>query len=99
MSDNIVTINVIAPTLKDCFPNFIVLLDPTRAQVDLVVDDQPKLFIFPFYSGKPEDVPDFSDCEMNPRYSHLAQPFYIGNLDSPWDAAMQYIDQHLRPLA
>jgi hypothetical protein len=101
MSDaDIVTVNLtLAPTPKDWFPNFIVLLNPIRAQIEMIIEAQPKLFIFPFYNGKPEAVPDFSDCEMNPRYAHLAQPFYIGNLDRPWDAAMQYIDHHVRPRA
>lgn len=72
---------------------YIILRDKTRKEVLAVARNNPRVFIFPFATGKVEDVPDYRWLKRSgdESRSYIVMPIYVGNLTPTEDAIQQIV--------
>ncbi len=89
----IVNVNVTVRPEPFTWPvEYIILRDKTRKEVLAVARQNPRVFVFPFATGKVEDVPDYRWLKRtgDESRSYIVMPMYVGNL-TPVEDAIQTI--------
>src|SRR5277367_1877809 len=66
---------------------YAVLCDPTIERIEAFAAGHPKCFVFSFYTGAVDAVPDWSDVSGD----HVMKPWYVGNLKPVANAIQQIV--------